>query len=191
MFRRGFKSWCEQVAAKLRRDAGLGQSDAIQPATIAADLNVRLVPATALSDLPPATLERLLHAHNESWSAITVSDGDRHLVVYNPAHSAARQANDVAHELAHIILKHTPTFSFMNPEKKLLIRSFDKNQEDEANWLAASILLPRAALLAMRSKRIKNDEICSRYGISAQLLTYRLNTTGVDRQMARRRSATR
>jgi hypothetical protein len=191
MFRRGFKSWCEQVAAKLRRDAGLGPSDAIQPATIAADLNVRLVPATALADLPPATLQRLLHAHNESWSAITVSDGDRHLVVYNPAHSAARQANDVAHELAHIILKHTPTFSFMNPEKKLLIRSFDKNQEDEANWLAASILLPRAALVAMRSKRLKNDEICARYGISAQLLTYRLNTTGVDRQMARRGSATR
>jgi hypothetical protein len=189
MFRRGFKSWCEQVAAKLRRDAGLAPTDAIQPSVVADNLNVRLIAATALPDLPPATLERLLHAHNEAWSAITISDGEKHLVVFNPRHSPARQANDIAHELAHIILKHTPTFSFMNPEKKLLIRSFDKNQEDEANWLAASILLPRAALLAMRARRVKNDDICTRYGISSQLLTYRLNTTGVDRQMARRRVA--
>jgi Zn-dependent peptidase ImmA (M78 family) len=191
MFRRGYKSWCEQVAAKLRRDADLGPIDPIPPAVIAADLNVRLIPASELADLPAGTLDRLLHAHNEAWSAITVSDGDRHLVVYNPAHSDARQANDIAHELAHIILKHTPTFSFMNPEKQLLIRSFDKNQEDEANWLAASILLPRAALVAMRSKRVRNEEICSRYGISTQLLTYRLNTTGVDRQMARRKAIAR
>jgi hypothetical protein len=191
MFRRGFKSWCEQVAAKLRRDAGLAPVDPIPPTTIAADLNVKLVSASDLQDLAPETLARLLGAHNEAWSAITVSDGDRHLVVFNPMHSAARQANDVAHELAHIVLKHTPTFSFMNPEKQLLIRSFDKNQEDEANWLAASILLPRAALVSMRSKRVKNDEICSRYGISPQLLTYRLNTTGVDRQMARRKAALR
>lgn len=191
MFRRGYKSWCEQVAAKLRRDAGLGPIDPIPPAVIAADLNVHLIPANELADLPAGTLDRLLHAHNEAWSAITVSDGDRHLVVYNPAHSDARQANDIAHELAHIILKHTPTFSFMNPEKQLLIRSFDKNQEDEANWLAASILLPRAALVAMRSKRVRNEEICARYGISTQLLTYRLNTTGVDRQMARRKAIAR
>lgn len=191
MFRRGFKSWCEQVAAKLRRDAGLAPTDAILPAVIAENLNVRLIPATALPDLPAATLKRLLHTHNESWSAVTISDGERHLVIFNPAHSAARQANDIAHELSHIILKHTPTFSFMNPEKKLLIRSFDKNQEDEANWLAASILLPRAALLAMRAKRVKNGDICARYGISAQLLTYRLNTTGVDRQMARRKASVR
>lgn len=191
MFRRGYKAWCEQVAAKLRRDAGLAPIDAIPPAVIAADLNVRLIPASDLQDLPAETLSRLLGAHNEAWSAITVSDGDRHLVVYNPAHSAARQANDIAHELAHIVLKHKPTFSFMNPEKKLLIRSFDKNQEDEANWLAASMLLPRAALVAMRSRRVNNDDICARYGISAQLLTYRLNTTGVNRQMARRKSAVR
>src|SRR5258708_1809583 len=145
MFRRGFKSWCEQVAATIRRDARLGPLDPVEPAAMAADLSVRMLAATELPDVPKDALGRLLGAHHEAWSAITVSDGDRHLIIYNPTHSAARQANDIAHELAHIILKHTPTFSFMNPEKKLLIRSFDRNQEDEANWLAAAILLPRAA----------------------------------------------
>ena len=36
---------------------------------------------------------------------------------------------------------------------KELIRSYDKNQEDEANWLSASLLLPRPALVAHRSRR--------------------------------------
>jgi Zn-dependent peptidase ImmA (M78 family) len=90
----------------------------------------------------------------------------------------------VTHELAHIILEHTPTFNFFNPQKQLFIRSYDRAQEDEANWLAATILLPRQALLYVRRQRLGKEEICRRYGVSERLLAFRVNTTGVERQLS-------
>jgi len=131
-------------------------------------------------------VQRFLSTHSRIWSAVTLAAGDRHLIVYNSAHSAARQSNDLMHELAHLILKHTPSMSFMDPGKRLLIRSYDKLQEDEANWLAASLLLPREALLSHRAKQTPHEEICREFGVSQNLLTFRINTTGVERQLARR-----
>lgn len=186
MFRRGFKAWCEQTAAKLRRDNDLAPTAPLPPAAVAAGLGVRLIPADQLAGVPPEVLERLLGQHRSVWSAVTLSSGDRHLVVYNSAHSKARQSNDLMHELAHLILKHTPNMSFMDPGKGLLIRSYDKNQEDEANWLSAALLLPRQALIVHRSRRTPADDMCELFGVSRELLTFRTNTTGVERQLARR-----
>jgi len=186
MFRRGFKAWCEQVATTLRRDNDLAPTAPLPPTVVAEGLGVRLVPAEQLSGVSPEVLDRLLGQHRAVWSAVTISAGDRHLVVYNSAHSKARQSNDLMHELSHLILKHTPNMSFMDPSKGLLIRSYDKNQEDEANWLSASLLLPRQALVVHRSRRTPAEDLCEMFGVSRDLLTFRLNTTGVERQLARR-----
>jgi IrrE N-terminal-like domain len=186
MFRRGFKAWCEQVAVRVRKERGIPASDPVTPAQVAQGLNVRLLPATELPGVQADVLSRLTNHHRSSWSAITLSEADRHLVVFNPAHSKARQSSDVMHELAHIILKHTPTFFFINPEKKLLIRSHDRVQEEEASWLAAAVLLPRQVLLYVRSRRLSDEEVCRRYSVSKQLLVFRVNATGVERQLARR-----
>lgn len=188
MFRRGFKTWCEQIAATLRRDFKLAATDPLPPTMVAEGLNVRLIAAEDLAGVPPDVLKRLLTQHRTVWSAVTLSAGDRHLIVYNSAHSAARQSNDLMHELAHLILKHTPNMSFMDPTKGLLIRSYDKAQEDEANWLAASLLLPRAALLLHRARRTPEDNMCEHFGVSRDLLRFRINTTGVERQLARRKA---
>ena len=191
MFRRGFKTWCEQIAAKLRRDNDLGPIAPLPPAAVADGLGVRLIPAEELSGVPPEVLGRLLGQHQSVWSAVTISAGDRHLVVYNSAHSKARQSNDLMHELSHLILKHTPSMSFMDPTKGLLIRSYDKNQEDEANWLSAALLLPRQALVVHRSRRTPAEDLCELFGVSRDLLTFRLNMTGVERQLARRNALRR
>ncbi len=67
------------------------------------------------------------------------------IVIYNPAHSPARQASDIAHKLAHIILEHDPAKMVLSQDGTIVMRSFNEKQEEEANWLAWSLLLPRCA----------------------------------------------
>jgi hypothetical protein len=186
MFRRGFKAWCERVAANLRRELELQPFDPLPPTLVAESMNVQIIAANALDGVPKDAVKRLLTKHSRNWSAITLSAGDRHLIVYNSAHSAARQSNDLMHELAHLILKHEPSMTFMDPGKGLMIRSYDKAQEDEANWLAAALLLPREVLLLHRGRRTPTTTICEKFGVSEELLTMRTRTTGVERQLARR-----
>lgn len=189
MFRRGFKAWCEETAASVRRDNDLRDTDPLRAEMVAEWLGVPLMSERELSDLPAETAKRLVTRHKSAWSAITVSAGDRHLVIFNSSHSEARRSSDVMHELAHIILNHVPKMSFMDPAKGILIRSFDKEQEGEANWLAATLLLPRAALLLHRKRQTTDQELRRIFGVSSQMLTFRMNTTGVERQLARRRSS--
>jgi Zn-dependent peptidase ImmA (M78 family) len=188
MFRRGFKSWCEETAASVRRDNNLGDTDPLRAEMVAEWLGVPLMAERELVDLPAETAKRLVTTHKSVWSAITVSAGDGHLVIFNSSHSDARQSSDVMHELAHIILSHVPKMSFMDPSKGILIRSFDKDQEEEANWLAGTLLLPRVALLQHRVRQTSDQELRDIYGVSAKMLTFRINTTGVERQLSRRRS---
>ena len=187
MFRRGFKTWCERIAANLRRELHLQPVDPLPPKLVAENMGVRMLAADQLTGLDPDVTKRLLTTHSRSWSAVTVSAEGRHLIIYNSDHSAARQANDLMHELAHLILKHEPSKTFMDPAKGLMIRSYDKAQEEEADWLAAAMLLPREALLLHRSRRTPVATICDAFGVSEKLYTMRTNTTGVERQLARRR----
>ena len=52
--------------------------------------------------------------------------------------------------LAHILLGHKPTRVFMNPHTGLALRTHDKEQEEEAGWLAGCLMLPREVLLQSR-----------------------------------------
>ncbi len=71
---------------------------------------------------------------------------------------------------------------FYVSDEDIALRGFSKDAEEEANWLAGALLLPREALVYLRSKGISNDEICRAYGVSQQLLRMRLDVTGVNFQ---------
>lgn len=185
MYKRGFKTWCEEIALKLRRQDELQPTDPLDPKNLAAELDVCLRTPSELSTLPPDVARRLLTQHSASWSAVTILGAKRPLLVYNPAHSPARTSNDLMHELAHILLNHRPTLVFIAPHSRLALRTYDKDQEDEANWLAGCLLLPRPVLLHVRRSNLGHPEACELYGVSSALLTYRLNVTGVNLQFTR------
>jgi Zn-dependent peptidase ImmA (M78 family) len=86
------------------------------------------------------------------------------------------------HELSHILLVHEPSQLMVSPNTPYVLRSYNKEMEDEATWLAGCLLLPRAALVDIRLKDLGDSEVCDSYGVSIQLLTMRLNVTGVSRQ---------
>lgn len=186
MYRRGFKSWCENTSAALRSELKLGPADALDPWKVAAHLDIvvwRLEEITGI----PAECVTTLRADSDSWSAATVSVGIRHAVILNSAHSPARMNSDFMHELSHLLLAHTPSRVDVSNDGILLLSTYDRAQEEEANWLSGALLLPRDALFNIRQKRLTNQAACRMYGCSQDMLTFRLRVTAVDLQLQRSR----
>ena len=186
---RGFKSWCERTAASLRTDLSLSATDRLDPRELAVFLEVSLCTPRDLAGLPSAIAHQLLVVDPSGWSAVTIEQAEKTLIIYNPTHSIGRQSNDITHELAHLILGHTPSKLVISSDGKLAMRSYDQKQEDEADWLASSLLLPRETLLYCKGRlRLREPEIAERFGVSEKLVIYRLRITGVNSQIRSYRS---
>jgi hypothetical protein len=185
MFKRGFKTSCEQTAEALRRQHGLPVWDPLSAREIAGKLYVRIVTPDELPSLPTEVRHRLVTEHCAVWSAITISSNPP-LIVYNPAHTPARQNSDLMHELAHILLEHIPSSVYIDPNTRVALRSHDKDQEEQANWLAGCLLLPRAALIRIKQLNLSDSDACALYLVSSTMLKYRMGISGVNIQHQRR-----
>lgn len=186
MFNRGFKSWCEQVALQQRRALGVRPVDPLSPEHLAARLNIQVRTPGDVPDLDPDCVRTLVHEDPDSWSAVTISEDSRSVIILNSAHSKGRTASDLMHELAHILVGHKPARVDVAEDGSLLLHLYDKKQEDEATWLAGCLLLPRVALVEILASRIERQVAARRYGVSMDMLTYRIGVTGVEYQLGRR-----
>lgn len=190
-FARGFKTWCENTSKGLRKELRLGPSDPIDTRALAAHLGVVVWNAEEVPGVDSEALETLLVEDPDSWSALTVRAAGQSVVIMNSTHTGGRPASNLAHELAHLILDHTAARVDVSEDGFLVLQSFDRQQEDEANWLAGCLLLPRSALLVAVKAKTPNEEIAREFGVSTQMVQYRLNVTGVLSQVragGRRRS---
>jgi Zn-dependent peptidase ImmA (M78 family) len=87
------------------------------------------------------------------------------------------------HELSHILIGHEPGKIFLSQNGQIMLRTYDQTQEEEASGLANALLLPREALLFIKHSGMDDDEACEAYGVSRKLLTFRMNISGVNRQV--------
>ena len=186
---RGFKSRCEEMSRSLRAELGLDPAAPLPAGQLASYLGVYLWSVEDLG-LAPADVRQLVHDDPDAWSAITVSAAGLDAIILNPNHRRGRYSSDVMHELAHLLLGHEPSTVFFAGQESLALRGFNKSAEDEANWLAGALLLPRDALVKLRAKRCSKEVACDEFGVSRQMLDFRMRVTGVERQFARRRKAT-
>lgn len=191
MFRRGFKAWAEQTSVRVRQQLKIPSSSPLNPLQLARLLGVPVLSPDELLELSGTIRNRLLRQYRDHWSAVTVTNGRSHLIVANSAHAKTRRNSNLAHELAHIILDHEPSMMFMSPKSGMAIRTHNEEQEDEANWLAGCLLLPREALLSIRRRGLPDEDVCSEYGVSPAMLRFRVNSTGVDVQLRRSRKHAR
>lgn len=189
MLRRGFKTWCENISLQLRGDLGLTKTEPLAAQALARWMKVPLWAPADVVGLSPDVVRILVTEEAANWSAVTVSAGTKHAVIYNPTHSPRRQSSDVMHELAHMLIDHEPARMILSADGKQGLRSFDRTQEDEASWLAGCLLLPRPALLAIATKGTSAEAACEKYGVSRDLFNYRLNVTGVNVQVKRKRKS--
>ncbi len=177
---RGFKSWAERTATSLRGELQLGPSDRLQPAALAVYLEVVLWTPRDVPNVPADVLNQLTEVDPWGWSAVSVIQDGTAVIIYNPRHSPGRRSSDIVHELAHLILGHEPARLIMSHDGSFVMRSYDQKDEDEANWLAWALLLPREALLACRRQNLTALEIANQFGVTDTLVNFRLRMTGVD-----------
>lgn len=183
-FERGFKTRSENLAASLRETLNVKRVDPLPPRSLADHLGVFVLLPGDL-DLPPESHDYLLSPEGNEWSAAAVRACDMNFIVINPTHTLARQSNDMMHELAHILLRHEPAQVVISHETGVGLRGFNVRQEAEANWLAASLLLPREALVYCLKQKMDHSQICERFQVSPELTRYRINVTGAARQCNR------
>ena len=185
---RGYKAWCERYSADTRRELGLPPTSPLSARELAKHLGIRVWTPHDVPSLPPETRQVLLRNDGSPscWSAVTLVVGDKILVILNSSHSPARQASDLMHELAHRIRNHEPEEMSISSEGLMLLKAYDKEQEEEADWLAGTLLLPREALVDIRRRGMSDDEVTAEYGVSKRMYTYRVSMTGLNRQFRQR-----
>lgn len=184
---RGFKSRCEEMSLSMRAELGLKTTDPLAVNDLASYLGVLVWSVTQIEGLSLADIRQLVEVDADSWSAITVLASGREAIIFNPGHYGGRYSSDVMHELSHLILGHEPSTVFFIGEGEVALRGFSKSAEEEANWLAGALLLPRDALVYLKRDQIPMPIACSSYGVSQRMLEYRLGVTGVNRQFNRRK----
>lgn len=185
--KRGFKSQSEKRAIEVRRTFGLADIDPLQAQDVAHKLGVRVWSPSDIAGLSAEDLAHLVHGDPDGWSAFTLRIDRKFLVVYNPAQTPPRVNSVVMHELAHIMLGHELAEAGVTDDGHLIPSHYNQEQEDEADWLGSTLLLPRPALLWIRSQRMTNDRASLHFNVSGQMLQWRFRMTGVDAQLYRSR----
>lgn len=184
--RRGFKADAERRSQAARELLGLEPIAKLCPWIYADKLGISVIGADEL-DLAPAHAAQLLKHDSESWSGMTLDEDGIQIVVLNSSHGKNRQASTLMHELAHLILGHAPASVNLSPSGLTLLSEYSGDQEEEADWLGAALLLPEPALLHHRSMGLSLTQISELFGVSGELCAWRCRMTGVEKRMAFRR----
>lgn len=183
-FRRGFKTEANELTAEIRAELGLTLFDPLDPLVLAKWLEIPVVGLSDFLEVAPA-VRHLLEVEQEVFSAVTVFAGTQRTIVHNDAHAPTRQRSNVMHELAHGLLLHPPTPALDNTG----CRHWNQDIEDEASWLAGTLLVPEAAALAIANGRWTTTAASYRFAVSPAMIRYRLNSTGAVARIQRARAA--
>jgi hypothetical protein len=179
--RRGFKAEAERLALSLREEMRLGVTDRLDGEALAAFLEI---PVVSLEELhhdgaAPVSIRRLM-GRTAGFSAMTICVGTKRLIVFNPRHAPTRRANSLAHEVSHIVLEHPPSPALGDGG----CRYWNRQLEDEADWQAAALLVPRDGAFAWLRAGGGLAAGASNFGVSSALFRWRVNQTGIIRQLA-------
>jgi hypothetical protein len=183
--RPGFKAEAENIAQAVRAELALDVLDALDCFALAGAWGIPVVSLEALREdgATDRSIDRLL-SDDAGFSATTVVLGTRRLIVYNPRQPPGRSASSLSHELSHLILEHeaAPAIGIGG------CRHWDGVQEAEADWLGAAMLVPRKSALEWMQQSDDLEDGARNFGVSVELFRWRVNHTGVVRQLARERA---
>ncbi len=182
---RGFKTWAEHEAIEQRHRLGLDATVPLPATQLAAYFGITIVSPGHIPGMTREHLECLLQRDRSSWSAITVNVNTGTTIIHNTGHARTRQESNLMHEMAHIICKHTPSELIRVGGLPFLLRDYNADQEEEASWLGACLQLPRPALWWAVKRRMTVDEMVQHFQASEELIRFRRQVTGIDRQFSR------
>jgi Zn-dependent peptidase ImmA (M78 family) len=172
-FKRGFKAHAEKISLEVRSELGLDATSPLNPWDLANYLAIPILPLSESSAAQDA-INHFLKVEPDAFSALTVFNEAKRIIIHNDAHAKTRQASNIAHEIAHCLLEHPPMPAF----DELGCRTYDSNIEEEAKWLTGTLLVPTKAAYAIATRGKTVVEAAQIFGISLEMMQYRLNVTG-------------
>lgn len=173
----------------MRRQLDLSKISPLRAIDLADHLGITVWSVGDIHGTTAEDMYQLTVRDSDSWSALTLALSGRHLIVVNPSQSASRINSVMMHELSHIILGHNLHHVGVTEDGQLVPGNYEKDQEDEADWLGGTLLLPRPALIEIRRQKLSNFEAGQHYLASNQMLIWRFRMTGVDYQIANAKSS--
>jgi Zn-dependent peptidase ImmA (M78 family) len=184
--KRGFKTQAERIATEVRKELDLADDERLEPLELTEHLAIPVLSLKALSRAVPKNhfSQYFGVTDPDSFSAVTIFNGHKRLIVHNESHHPNRQASNLTHEVSHSILEHQPT-PIASADGQ---RYWNSEVEDEANWLGAALLVPREGALSMAKNDYTIAEIAARYGVSESLTRWRISQTGIAQQVQRWRN---
>ena len=179
--RRGFKTEARDLARDVRAQLGLTQTSPLDPWKLAEWLSIPVAGLSEFERDADHAVEYFSGSGRSVFSAVTIFDGARRLILNNDSHSPGRQASNVTHELSHGLLLHPPTPAL----DKRGCRYWNHEIEEEANWLSGVLLIPDEAAILIVRKGIDHEDAASYYGVSKRMITFRINMSGAEERVKR------
>lgn len=177
------KQW-EPHAQELRRMAGCGPDDLLDPYRLAPKLQLEVMDGDEVFGLLPADLQRYLRNDaSDHWSGGVLPhplpDGT-FLCILNPTHPRRRKKITLMEEIAHRHMKHRPS-KVVADSAKVKARDYDRTCETEAYGIGAAALLPWPQLFRFLNSGSSAPEIAEHFDVSHPLVEYRIKITGASR----------
>lgn len=184
-YRYGFKAEANRFSLELREEMGISPNEPLCPWKLADHLSV---PIIELSDLPDCDEKKYLMngKGKEEFSATVCYGGTKAFIINNDVHIRKRQASDIAHELAHVLMGHPPSPPFDKTGKREFLAEIEK----EAEWLGPALLVSEhAALHAYKVIQASQHTLASLsddWSITEDVIRMRMNAVGAAKRCRRK-----
>lgn len=148
------------------------------------DDNQQLAPskhvATVLENLLKHFRIKLQFTRFENPDISGAYDKENKTIYISTADPPRRQAFTVAHELGHYVLhKRKKDDIFFRSQMYTFNGDQEKYEEKEANWFAASLLMPRELIKKVWKKERDIDLTAANFGVSKPAAYWRLKNLGI------------
>lgn len=186
VLKRGFTTEAETIAVYYRQELGISKFDPLDAFHLAKHLEI---PIFSLDEVFKEQKSHRAYAilsdpreFNATW--MKNEDGDK-IIIHNSNHSQYRQQSNIMHELAHVIRKHEIPEEILRLSLPLNLHYYNPLHEQEAKYLGGCLQITRPGL-QWAVKRMSQQEISDYYKASMEMVTYRLNVSGVMKQWRNR-----
>ncbi|MEK6782188.1 MAG: ImmA/IrrE family metallo-endopeptidase [Bacteroidota bacterium] len=178
----GFKAKAERTAIDFRKKMNLKPHDPLSAFDLADHLEIPVFTPVE-SGLTKSEANNLMK-DGSGWWGLTMKNSDGHyVIIYNTYQSSTRQQSTLMHELSHIICQHELPEPKIILDHPLPMRTYDPNLEEEANCLGGTLQITRTGLLWALKKEMTVGQISDHFLASEAMVTFRINTTAVNRQI--------
>lgn len=179
--RRGFATEADWYARKFREELGLKSHDPLCPFKLAKHLEISCIALSTIKGCEEAVKYLLSKTGRKEFSAIAAPRETGRMIIFNDSMATVRIISSVSHEIAHIVLGHTPIDLSLAAEGG----HFNKQDEAEAERMGPAFLVSYEAALHVAKNYSKISEAAAEYEVSVELMRMRLNLTGVQKRTRR------